>query len=413
VRIVAHVDMDAFYAAVEAQRDPGLRGRPLVVGADPKEGHGRGVVTAASYEARRYGIRSALPISRAWRLAEAARRRGEPETVFVRDDHALYREVSSRIMAILVAAGDAFQKTSVDEAYLELSSLGSFDAAVELARRLKAEVVSQEGLTASVGIGPNKLVAKIASDFQKPDGLTVVRPEEVQAFLDPLRIRVIPGIGPKTESFLHERHIRTVADLRALELAQLAEWLGRSGEELFAKARGLSESAVSNERERKSVGEQETFEVDTLDATFVLERARALARTVWSRLEGHGLVDTDGVVAVDHRGQDGDRVLLGDGTSQDGALAFGLEPALPGDLGISGGWLADHAVGRFLRRRVGVDLVALSAARHGHVQAAARAAVVRQGDPGRDGLAFDGVPGQRIAEVAVLGGVGAADGELR
>jgi len=116
VRIVAHVDMDAFYAAVEAQRDPALRDRPLVVGADPKEGHGRGVVTAASYAARRYGIRSALPISRAWRLAEAARRRGEPETIFVRDDHALYREVSARIMAILAAAGDAFQKTSVDEA---------------------------------------------------------------------------------------------------------------------------------------------------------------------------------------------------------------------------------------------------------------------------------------------------------
>jgi len=187
VRIVAHVDMDAFYAAVEAQRDPALRDRPLVVGADPKEGHGRGVVTAASYAARRYGIRSALPISRAWRLAEAARRRGEPETIFVRDDHALYREVSARIMAILAVAGDAFQKTSVDEAYLELSSLGSFDAAVERARRLKAEIVSQEGLTASVGIGPNKLVAKIASDFQKPDGLTVVRPEEVQPFLDPLR----------------------------------------------------------------------------------------------------------------------------------------------------------------------------------------------------------------------------------
>src|SRR5213594_929263 len=219
--------MDAFYAAVEAQRNPALRDRPLVVGADPKEGHGRGVVTAASYAARRYGIRSALPISRAWRLAEAARRRGEPETIFVRDDHALYREVSARIMAILAAAGDAFQKTSVDEAYLELSSLGSFDAAVDRARRLKAEIVSQEGLTASVGIGPNKLVAKIASDFQKPDGLTVVRPEEVQPFLDPLRIRVIPGIGPKTERFLHERHIRAVADLRTLERAQLAEWFGR------------------------------------------------------------------------------------------------------------------------------------------------------------------------------------------
>jgi DNA polymerase IV (DinB-like DNA polymerase) len=154
VRIVAHVDMDAFYAAVEARRDPALRDRPLVVGADPKEGHGRGVVTAASYAARRYGIRSALPISRAWRLAEAARRRGEPATVFVRDDHALYREVSARIMAILAAAGDAFQKTSVDEAYLELSSLGSFDAAAERARWLKAEIVRQEGLTASVVSAP-------------------------------------------------------------------------------------------------------------------------------------------------------------------------------------------------------------------------------------------------------------------
>src|SRR5256886_1381991 len=219
--------MDAFYAAVEAQRNPALRDRPLVVGADPKEGHGRGVVTAASYAARRYGIRSALPISRAWRLAEAARRRGEPETIFVRDDHALYREVSARIMAILAAAGDAFQKTSADEAYLELSPLGSFDAAVERARRLKAEIVSQEGLTASVGIGPNKLVAKIASDFEKPDGLTVVRAEEVQPLLDPLRIRVIPGIGPKTERFLHQRHIWTVADLRTLERAQLADWFGR------------------------------------------------------------------------------------------------------------------------------------------------------------------------------------------
>jgi len=280
--------MDAFYASVEAKRDPALRGRPLVVGADPKDGHGRGVVTAASYAARRYGIRSALPISRAWRLADAARRRGEPETIFVRDDHALYREVSARIMAILAAAGDVFQKTSVDEAYLELSSLGSFDAAVERARWLKTEIMRQEELSASVGIGPNKLVAKIASDFQKPDGLTVVRPDEVQRFLDPLRVRVIPGIGPKTERFLQERRIRTIADLRTLELPQLAQWLGRWGEDLFAKARGVSESAVSNDRQRKSVGEQETFEVDTLDATFVLERARTLAHTVWSRLDGHG-----------------------------------------------------------------------------------------------------------------------------
>ena len=288
MRIVAHVDMDAFYASVEAQRNPALRDRPLVVGADPRDGRGRGVVTAASYAARRYGIRSALPITRAWRLAEAARRRGEPETIFVRDDHALYREVSERIMAILAAAGDAFQKTSVDEAYLELSSLGSFEAAIERARRLKAEIVGREGLTASVGVGPNKLVAKIASDFRKPDGLTVVLPEEVQAFLDPMSIRVIPGIGPKTEAELNERGIRTVRDLRGLEIAQLAEWFGRWGEDLHARAHGFSNSPVSNEWEPKSVGEQETFEVNTLDPAFILERVRALAGEVFVRLGRQG-----------------------------------------------------------------------------------------------------------------------------
>jgi DNA polymerase IV (DinB-like DNA polymerase) len=280
--------MDAFYAAVEARRHPELRDKPLVVGADPKEGRGRGVVTAASYAARRYGIRSAMPISRAWRLAQAAHGRGDPETVFVRGDHALYREVSARIMAIVARAADTFEEASIDEAYVDLSPLGSFDAAIDRARWLKAEILQQEALTASVGIGSNKLIAKIASDFQKPDGLTVVRPEEVPAFLEPLRIRVIPGIGPKTERFLHERGIRTVADLKTIERAQLAEWLGRWGEDLFAKARGLSDSPVSNEREPKSVGEQETFEVDTLDATFVLERAGTLARTVFERLGGQG-----------------------------------------------------------------------------------------------------------------------------
>src|SRR3989442_9887919 len=169
VRIVAHVDMAAFYAAVEAQRNPALRGRPLVVGADPKDGRGRGVVTAASYGARRYGIRSALPISRAWRLAEAARRRGEPEVVFVRGNRKLYVEVSERIMAILAMRADAFEEASIDEAYLDLSSLEDFDAAAERSREIKREIAEREGLTCSVGLGPNKLVAKIASDARKPD----------------------------------------------------------------------------------------------------------------------------------------------------------------------------------------------------------------------------------------------------
>jgi DNA polymerase IV (archaeal DinB-like DNA polymerase) len=280
--------MDAFYASVEARHNPALRDRPVVVGADPKDGHGRGVVEAASYAARRYGIRSAMPISRAWKLAEAARRRGEPEVAFVHGNRRLYVEVSERVMAILAPAGDAFEEASIDEAYLDLSSLGGFGAAAERARAVKREIVEREGLTCSIGLGPNKLVAKIASDFKKPDGLTIVRPEEVQAFLDPMGIRVIPGIGPKTEAELAERGIRTVGDLRGLELAQLADWFGRWGEDLHAKARGLSDSPVSNEWEPKSVGEQETFEVNTLDAAFILERVRALAGEVFARLQRQG-----------------------------------------------------------------------------------------------------------------------------
>jgi DNA polymerase IV (DinB-like DNA polymerase) len=288
MRIIGHVDMDAFYASVEARYNPDLRDKPVVVGADPKDGHGRGVVTAASYAARRYGIRSAMPISRAWRLADAARRRGEPETVFVPGNRKLYAEVSERIMAILAPSADAFEEASIDEAYLDLSSLGSFEAAAERARSLKRRIAEREGLTCSVGLGPNKLVAKIASDFKKPNGLTVVGPAEVQEFLDPLPIRVIPGIGPKTEGALHEQGIRTVRDLRGVEPRRLADWFGRWGEDLSAKARGGSDSPVSNEWEPKSVGEQETFETNTLDAAFILERVRALAREVFARLERQG-----------------------------------------------------------------------------------------------------------------------------
>jgi DNA polymerase IV (archaeal DinB-like DNA polymerase) len=288
VRVVAHLDMDAFYAAVEERRDPALRGRPIVVGADPKAGAGRGVVTTASYAARKYGIRSAMPIGRAWRLAEAARRRGDPEAVFLRGDRALYREVSDRIMALAARGADAFEEASIDEAYLDLSSLGDFERAAAHARQIKALVLDTLGLTCSVGIGPNKLVAKIASDSQKPDGLVIVPPEAVQAFLDPLPIRRIPGIGPKSEASLHERGIRTIAELRAVSREALAEWFGKAGLGMHERAHGLSESPVSGEWERKSVGEQETFERDTLEASHVLARARALAAGVFERLRADG-----------------------------------------------------------------------------------------------------------------------------
>jgi DNA polymerase IV (DinB-like DNA polymerase) len=259
-----------------------------VVGADPKGGTGRGVVTAANYLARTYGIRSALPISRAWRLAETARRNGSPVAIFVRGDRSLYRAVSGRIMEILAQAADAFEEASIDEAYLDLSSLGHWERAEAHARALKDAVLEREGLTCSIGIGPNKLVAKVASDFRKPDGLTLVQPDEVQAFLDVLRIRMIPGIGPKTEAFLQEQNIRTVGELRGIERAQLREWFGKSGDKLYQKARGISDDAVSNEWERQSVGEQETFEEDTLDPGFILGRAQELGVAVFQRFLAEG-----------------------------------------------------------------------------------------------------------------------------
>ena len=286
MRIIVHVDMDAFYAAVEERLNPALRDLPIAVGADPREGKGRGVVTTANYSARKFGIRSALPISRAWRFAEAARKRGEPATVFIRPNMPLYREVSGRIMEILQRYADAFEEASIDEAYLDISSQEDFAAATEQMTRLKAEIRDLEGLGCSVGIAPNKLIAKIASSHQKPDGLSVITPEMVAIFLDPLPIRVIPGIGPKSESFLHERNLRTVAELRQVPESTLVEWFGRWGQRLFEKARGIDDSEVSNEWTRKSLGEQETFEEDTRSQSIVTERLDRMAERIVSKLRG-------------------------------------------------------------------------------------------------------------------------------
>jgi DNA polymerase IV (archaeal DinB-like DNA polymerase) len=286
MRIIVHVDMDAFYAAVEERLNPALRDLPVAVGADPKEGKGRGVVTTANYRARKFGIHSALPISRAWRFAEDARRRGEPATVFIQPNMPLYREVSGRIMQILQRCADAFEEASIDEAYLDVSSRDNFAAATEQMAQLKAEIREREGLGCSVGIGPNKLIAKIASGHQKPDGLTVIAPELVENFLNPLPVRVIPGIGPKSERFLHERHLRAVADLRQVPESTLVEWFGRWGQRLFEKARGIDDSEVSNEWTRKSLGEQETFEEDTRSQSIVTARLDLMAERIVTKLRG-------------------------------------------------------------------------------------------------------------------------------
>ncbi len=288
MRLIAHLDMDAFFAAIEERDHPELRGQPIVVGADPAGGKGRGVVATANYPARKYGIHSAQPISQAWKASEAARRRGLPAAVFVRGRHRRYSEVSDRIMAILHRFAPMVEEASIDEAYIDLSASGSFEAAAAVCRQIKAAIEAGENLTASIGLGPNKLIAKIASDFQKPDGLTVVTAAEAEDFLAPLPVRKIPGIGPKTEKFLAGQGIKTVQDLRRITIAELQERFGKWGPELYDRIRGRHESPLVTEWEPKSVGEQETFGVDTLELNFIFTRLWVLCREVFRRLKAEG-----------------------------------------------------------------------------------------------------------------------------
>lgn len=276
--------MDAFFAAVEERDNPRLQGRPIVVGADPKGGAGRGVVSTANYKAREYGIRSALPISTAWRYSEAAKRKGLPPAAFLDVNMKHYGEVSARIMAILKQHSRLVEEASIDEAYFDLSFAGSYEKAEVLCLKIKKDIKMQEHLTASVGIGPNKLIAKIASDRQKPDGLTVVPADDAEKFLEPLLIRTIPGVGPKTEERFRLIGVRTVKDAKRISKSDLEEMLGKWGSELYDKLRAKDDSPIAEgEWVPKSVGEQETFETDTDNPNFLRERLKSLSDEVYKR----------------------------------------------------------------------------------------------------------------------------------
>ena len=247
--------MDAFYASVEARDRPELRGRPVVVGGTPD---GRGVVAAASYEARKYGIRSAMPAARARRLC--------PDAIFLRPDFAKYRQASERIRAIFREVTDRVEPLALDEAYLDVTrNRWDEPSAGRIAERIKARIREVTGLTASAGVGPSKLVAKLASDYDKPDGLVVVPPDRVDAFLKPMPARRLWGVGPKTAERLKALGIETVADVRACDVAVLTERLGRYGAQLWELAHGRDERPVVDHRDPKSRGQEVTLEVDELD----------------------------------------------------------------------------------------------------------------------------------------------------
>jgi DNA polymerase-4 len=269
LRKIIHVDMDAFYASVEQRDDPSLRGKPVVVAWRGN----RSVVCAASYEARRFGVRSAMPAVRAERLC--------PEAIFIPPDFVRYRAVSRQTREIFKLHTDLIEPLSLDEAYLDVTeNKTGLATATRVARAIRAQIRGELNLTASAGVAPNKFLAKIASDWRKPDGLFVIQPGEVDTFLPPLPVGRLPGVGKVTEARLEELGIRTVSDLHTHSLEELDARFGRHGQRLYELARGIDENRVVPDRPTQSISAEDTFEHD-LPLAETEPLIRRLAEKTW------------------------------------------------------------------------------------------------------------------------------------
>jgi len=274
-RAIVHLDLDAFFAAVEVLENPDLAGKPVLIGGRPET---RGVVAAASYPARTFGIRSAMPMYRALQLC--------PQAIVLPPRHRLYREYSRRVMAILRHTSPLVEQMSIDEAFLDLTEeVAIWDDTIELARHLQNRVRQEVGLGASLGVATNKLVAKVASDRDKPGGLTVVRPGEEASFLAPLPVKVLWGVGPVTAERLAEMGVKTVGDLAQLPEAQLRSCFGRHGESMVQRARGIDNRSVVTEHEVKSVSQERTFARNLRDTDTLKGQLWKLSQGVARRLK--------------------------------------------------------------------------------------------------------------------------------
>ena len=273
MRRILHIDMDAFYASVEQRDKPDLRGRPVAVGGDPDK---RGVVAAASYEARAFGVRSAIPMSRAVRLC--------PDLVIVHPDFTRYRTVSKQVFDIFRSVTPLVEPLSLDEAYLDVTENAWGELlATNVARRLKAEIRAATGLTASAGVAPNKFLAKIASGWKKPDGLTVIPPERMETFLQGLPVDALWGVGPVTARKLRSRGIEKLVDVRAADLEMLRDTVGSLADWLQQLANGIDERPVEPHQEPKSSGSENTFARDLVDLAEIRTEIDGMARdaAIW------------------------------------------------------------------------------------------------------------------------------------
>lgn len=278
LRKIIHVDMDAFYASVEQRDTPSLRGRPVAVGGSAE----RGVVAAASYEARRFGVRSAMASAKAKRLC--------PDLVFVRPRFEVYRQVSRQIRAIFLEHTPLVEPLALDEAYLDVTEdLKGIGSATRIAELIRARIKAETGLTASAGVSYNKFLAKIASDQNKPDGLCIIRPGEGAAFVADLPVRRFHGIGPKSAEKMARLGIVTGADLRTCDIHFLREHFGSSADYLYRASRGIDLRRVQSDRPRKSLGAERTFDHDIASGPMLREALRNIAEIVWEGMEKNRL----------------------------------------------------------------------------------------------------------------------------
>jgi DNA polymerase-4 len=280
-RTILHVDMDAFYASVEQRDHPEYRGQPVIVGSDPKGGTGRGIVATCSYEARKFGVHSAQPISKAWNLC--------PQGIYVLPDMDKYARASSSVMNILFDFSDMVEQLSIDEAFLDVTgSAQLFGSGSEIAAKIKGRIRKELRLTASVGVAENKFVAKVASDLKKPDGLVVVDPGHAREFLAALPIGRLWGVGPKTEAYLKRIGLECMGQLANLRQCDLATQLGKHGAHLWQLAQGIDDRPVLPEEGYKSIGHEITFEQDTADPALLHRTLLNLTEKVAQRLRTQG-----------------------------------------------------------------------------------------------------------------------------
>ena len=276
-RVIIHVDMDAFYASVEQREDPSIRDCPVMVGAAPRGGSGRGVVASCSYEARKYGIYSAIPISHAYRLW--------PDGVYLSPRFTLYERVSRNVMTILKKYTDRFEQVSIDEAFLDVSEIiKEFLDAETLAKKIKQEVYERERLLCSIGVAPTKVVAKIATDVGKPNELVIVEPSEVKKISSTIATSKIPGVGKKTHEILYSMGINAIGDLAKTRLQVLMGKFGKHGLWMHEAANGLDQSEIIEFWEPKSISSESTFENDTDDLNEIRKTIQGLVEEVHERV---------------------------------------------------------------------------------------------------------------------------------